>query len=253
MRKKGDARGGAGKRRGRNIRWVLRTLIVIAASMGSGCGLPTISYLAEPLNAGLGLGNTFHFTHDSTNNNTGDFLGYQVYYRFYDSSSASNLTTDQNDIESSTTPGIALIQSRGYRQILPDQTAGLPVTPPLIPFTTAEKAQPIVVTLDFNPDITTPIDATASTSDGVLTVKLKRNNPVYPAPNTDTLKSFLTNDYTTVDNDIPPDVTLGSGSVTIALVVVSYGFDFASFTPMYSVPVFLGNIDIPFKTLQTGP
>jgi len=228
--------------------------LLVAAAIGflvfDSCGLPTPSYLAPPISGGTSLTYTFTFTNDAVNNNTGNFYGYELYYKFYSASGTTSLASDTAAIVTSTTPGTALLTSEGYIPILPNIAPGTVRTLPLIPFDATQRAQPITVTLNFNGSQTL-IQATATLSDGTPSIELKRNGPVGYLPPTITssgthvLKGFLSNNYSSADSDLT-GVTL-NGSVTLAVVVLAYGVDLSTLSAIYSTPYFLGSVVLNYS------
>jgi len=239
--------------------------LLVAAAIGflvfDSCGLPTPSYLAPPLSGGAGLNNTFTFTNDGVNNNTGDFYGYELYYKFYSAGGTSSLSTDQAAIQTSTTPGTALLTSEGYIPILPNIAPGAVRSLPLIPFDATQRALPITVKLDFNGSQTL-VQATATLSDGTPSIELKRNAPVGSLPPTITLsggttvlKGFLSNNYASTDADLSSvsltTPTNSSASVTLAVVVLAYGVDLSTLSAIYSTPFFLGTVNLNYGAWAT--
>ncbi|HUX51569.1 MAG TPA: hypothetical protein VMW73_12275, partial [Spirochaetia bacterium] len=226
------------------------------------CGLPTPSYLAPPLSGGAGLNNTFTFTNDGVNNNTGDFYGYELYYKFYSAVGTSSLSTDQAAIQTSTTPGTALLTSEGYIPILPNIDPGAVRSLPLIPFDATQRALPITVKLDFQGFTGSVVQATATLSDGTPSIELKRNAPPgYAQPTitlsggTTVLKGFLSNNYASTDSDLSSvsltTPTNSSASVTLAVVVLAYGVDLSTLSAIYSTPFFLGTVNLNYGAWAT--
>ena len=239
--------------------------LLVAAAIGflvfDSCGLPTPSYLAPPISGGpiqSGQG-TFAFTNDAVNNNTGNFYGYELYYKFYSVSGTTSLASDTAAIETSTTPGTALLTSEGYIPVLPNIAPGTVRTLPLIPFDATQRAQPITVTLDFQGSTGSVLPAKATLSDGTPFIELKRNGPMIvlsSGTGTPVLKGFLagnfgsgTPNYESTDSDLT-GVSL-TGSVTLAVVVLAYGVDLSTLSAIYSTPYFLGTVNLNYGQWPT--
>ncbi len=246
---------------------LLAGIVLSVTTLAGSCGLETVPYLAPPIastptQAPLAA----YFTND-TANDVDYFSGYEVYYRFYTSPAAA--LNDQTTIQNSSTPGVALLTSLGYRRIVPAKQAfnGPPIIP-LIPFDTtavppeSSKAFQITLDFDFNYADKTPDDATASwkTSTQVGTsspVTLKRNTNNSASNNSSAYKSFFVDDYTastapTPDGDISGTYD-GTSDLYLVLVALAYGTDITTLQPVYSTPVLLvTNSALTYFTLQVS-
>ena len=83
-----------------------------------GCGLPSIPFLAAPVNPGLAtptnLSPVLTFEHNPSND-IDDFRGYELYYKIYADESDPAIQTDEQAIAATpVSPGPARLEQRGF-------------------------------------------------------------------------------------------------------------------------------------------
>ena len=107
-------------------RYILIVAMITIAIMG--CGIPQIQYLAPPTSNDSVDNGTFMFFHN-TDNNIDQFLGYDIYYKFYDNiSTTTTCIDDKQYIESIPTvlSDRRLIERRYTRIVLDDEHQDIP-------------------------------------------------------------------------------------------------------------------------------
>lgn len=187
-----------------------------------------------------------------------EFQGYELYYRFYGSSGEINFNL-QNVSEAQ------LTSVYGYRQVCSGEDEGtsssqsLHTHKPLIPVPLADRNRAFLITVDFINPLAPMSGQPIVTYDGtVQSISIRRNvedantsssthgecKPYVPLLVGSDPHAYQETDRdigVTMWNIVKPDG--GTGSVFMAVYALSYGLrDFS--TDIYSLPVYLGSIEI---------
>ena len=107
-----------------------RSIVVVVITITTiiGCGIPQIQYLAPPTGNNSVDNGTFIFFHN-TDNDIDQFLGYDIYYKFYDNMSTTTTCVDDKEyIESvPTVLSDQRLVARSYtRIVLDDEDQDIP-------------------------------------------------------------------------------------------------------------------------------
>src|SRR6056297_945438 len=110
------------------------------------CGLESYPYLSPP-GFFSPVGNKFRFS-SVTDNDTDVFVGYELYYKFYQTPATTQLDSDNFDIANGTNRQDIRLKDAGYRRIR--SGAGDPDGKPLIYLELAQKTADFEVNIDFS-------------------------------------------------------------------------------------------------------
>ena len=201
---------------------------VSIALLANSCGIPQIIVLEPPLlvSPPPSLTNEITVAH-SPENNVDDFLGYELFYKFYDpDTSASGFSTDRVAIENAS-PGTALsvIAQREYNRVhAATDTNQIPV----VQVSAAQRSQAFELLISFPSNTgASPPAIVTSDSSPAISQELLRDISVVVAVD----EGFSAEDIDLVDNDVPELVTAPDDSIIdMGLVVISYGVDFTNGT-----------------------
>lgn len=200
----------------------------------STCGLEVVSYYGDPGFASAGS-NAFTLTHNTANSDY--FLGYDVYYRAYQTSTLADtarVTIESAISSSSSTPESVISQmtSAGFVKMY---LASSPLSPPTPLCSVSSSYLSTAVKFNFTMDSSTANwYYTNSTDSGSTKVYVVRGL------GTSTNNSFS---YKYVSGDA--DYTLSNNAVTsgqtvyLVFFAVAYGYNISSLTSIYSVPTSL--------------
>ena len=216
-----------------------RRAIVLCSLWGGAlttCGIPQLAYIAPPIPGIVRtLPATIDFRHDQRANDIDSFLGYELYYKFYDPGAGSLFDADRAVIEAASPGAVAsTITARGYRRVerIPDEK-------PSVPFGATERSEEnLIVTIRFQQG--SPTGARAEW--GTQVVDLVRNQTILNNPRPEL--GFREQDLAIgTHGDLPSTdfPFLGMG-----LAIVAYGIDYITntFGELYSTAV------VPFATVQ---
>ena len=209
-------------------------LVLCAVSVLAGCGIPALEALAAPVvldaDIPLPLETVVTFTNNPVNNKI-EFIGFELYYRFYADSGL--LINDTDYIKASQTPDISALTARRFRRIrFFDDDAK-----PLIRVAAADKGMDFGVSIDFDTYRYPAVTVDAAASSALLSGNIVRY--VKEEGGTDAVaKGFTSSDIDEGDEDLPET---SSAFVDMALFVIAYGYS-ADLREIYSEPVFLGYI-----------
>jgi hypothetical protein len=203
------------------------------------CGIESISFVEgpdEPFNEDT-LGATITFDHNNSFvNQSDDFLGYELYYKFYDDSVIDPWEDDQNSILAEPIPtGIGRLTNRGYRRIIRgDQEEAIPV------ILVTNKGLSYTIELDFFKS-GGDTDAVASWDDGTpTTIILRRNTPADDVPGQEFRSFFGAFDEAHEDVDSDIEAAAAANELGVAIYGLGYGIEGGTFRQLYSEPVYLG-------------
>lgn len=237
--------------------------LVAAFAVISSCGIPT-SGITRVLGAPeedpppTVTGQTVTFRHNFTDNNIPDFLGYEIYYKFYpylavpaDGGFGADLSVLRDAPPGS---GTATVTGRGFRRIwkASDTVANLPLIP--LDDGDPDTLDPTAST-DFYVKILFPDRPSASSPDPAVahfvdvnevrlfpdrSIEPVRDPAAAPGPSGETFES---DDISTNPNDpdIPAGIPLTDDRIHMAVVILAYGIDYTggTFQPIYSDPLML--------------
>lgn len=221
-------------RRSRKRARAVSALAIAAAVLIAGCGIPQFVFIAPPvLGVAEPVERTMTFGH-SEDNDLDSFLGYEVYYKFYDPAATAAFADDRLAIRNAS-PGIVttVLRTRGYRRVHERDATGR--RPPLIPVVGDERRQRFSVLLEFHQD--PPTGAVASWS--VVEprrVELVRDPAVTLTPQVGFTPSELTPG---TPPDLPGTPEPDQGRFLMGLAVLSYGIDYVTgtFSELYSTAI----------------
>jgi hypothetical protein len=215
---------------------ILRALsaVIIPAGLASisGCGLEYYSLLNPPNPIyGTSTDGTFQFSAGSANNEF-EFLGFELYYKFY----RPVLDSPENSINT-----FEELQTKSFRRL---NNAGSDTinsrSKPLF-WSEAFKGTTYTVTIDFFTDPGNPTVSATVTPQREIT-GLLRGVDALPPPYDSLFKPFY--NYEIADEDITPDIynsyIIPGLPVTLVLYVLSYGKD-STGLELYSQPIYLGD------------
>ncbi len=197
----------------------------------AGCGLENIPLLSQPGFLGYPAGSdTFRFQNGPPGGDAG-FLGYDLYYKIYNvGDSIDNSITTIDDLKLK------------FRRLTQYTTAVL--SSPLIPIADADKSISFEIDVDFSGDFVANFDSLPKVSSlpaGFVDIAAFRRGVTYSSSS----ETKLWKDFSDTDADITPAIwtvlNTPGADVALALYVVSYGVD-PDFGALYSLPLFLGNI-----------
>lgn len=205
------------------------------------CGIESIAFVEgpEPVLENTPLARITFDHNNSDANQSDDFLGYELYYKFYDDAVIDPWEDDQDSILAEPIPtGTGRLTNRGYRRIIRgDQEEAIPAV------LVTNKGLSYNVQLDFfdSPLDPTDDDATASWDDGTqTTIVLRRNALADDVPGQE-FKSFF-GSFNEDDDDVDSDIEAAAASndLGVAIYGLGYGIEGGTFHQLYSEPVYLG-------------
>lgn len=220
------------------------TLLLVLA----GCGLDTVPFISPPVGAGS-IGTGVQFRHNNDNNGppqSESFLGYEVYYKFYDFSPGANglslLEDDREAIEADPVPpGPARLTGRNYRR-LRTTTDGTTARTQL-PLVTVAVGSSMTIQLCFSGS-----PGTCVTGDDGGAYLLRNNNEsgaqrlvrAVDAADGTPRPFYPIGEYDRNHTDIPNTINLPTDApdLRVAFYALAFGVQ-SDFRPLYSTPVFL--------------
>ncbi len=220
---------------GSSYTFFLLIILLLHLFLFSGCGIPIIPYLhpVSDILKPLSTESTFKFNNEI--NNTADyFLGYELYYKFYeingDTTPESNSSTIINtDINKLNDKGVfRLYKSDGYLD-------NPPYKQPLIEVDPEDKG--VSFTVDIGPFLYNVIYPDISYLNETYSISRSVEDDSY------TLKGFIPEDFSSDDIDLPSVDDFNSQKYFyLSLFVVSFGIDPDTFNYIYSKLTYLGYI-----------
>ena len=219
---------------------LLLPLVVLVAFVLS-CGIPQTVYLPPVDSVTVELGSVAVFEHDTSNYPSGNFQGYEVYYKFYsfDTDLEEGPFADDRQTLMAASPGTAAVKSAGYYRVT-EQGNPQGGDPPLIEIDLGEPDERYDIRLEFPITISTSYEIVATWLDDApeeSPVNLVRD------PNVNPLLGELTFEPDDIrldveGDDVPENITAFSGKIHMGLVVLAYGIDYErTFAQIYSQPV----------------
>ncbi len=233
----------------------IRLLPILLFLTLAGCGIPSVSFIAEPIPLSP-RGNTLGFRHDTENDNE-DFQGYELYYKIYNANDTSSIDGDRSFIEGADTPGTGRLTSREFlRMVRTDSGApsgnGLD-DPPMLPVSSGRRDDPFEVAVDFSQAASTVVVTNPGESEEE--VRLYRQSVLIPEQSAESFDLFLDPagfQYTTPGesgNDADLELMLDEPYDPViqyrtTVWAIAYGVDATDFQRIYSLPVYLGIVDL---------
>jgi hypothetical protein len=215
-------------------RWYQVPLLVVATFLWTGCGIPEYIYLAPPI-----LGNidasiaTLQFAHDP-DNDVESFLGYEIYYKFYDPAltpeeRSAVLQADASAISGASPPSlVSVLTSRGYRRIrTPDNDQ------PAVRIDPADKGDAFSIQLTFSPDDGATADWPVALPSNAVVLQ---RDLLTPTPKGFGEADIMTNPP---DEDLPEEIGSYTGDprLPMGLAIAAYGINFNTFIQVYSTSI----------------
>jgi hypothetical protein len=219
--------------------------LAAAVLLATACGIPQFVFLAPPVPGTVtSLPPSASFTHDDVND-TDSFLGYELYYKFYDPGLADvtgAFRSDEVAIESAAPGSVtATLDARGYRRVYAGTIgAGDAVTAetrsPALTVGDSERDQGFTVSVTFPQDSASTEHASATWNAGSSrSIVLLRDQAALGNPATNP-RSFLPADIDAADADVPGLPAAPEGTIEMGLAVAAYGTDYVTgtFSEIYS-------------------
>lgn len=196
------------------------------------CGLESYPYLSPP---GLlpHLGSDVFRFNSVTDNDTDVFVGYELYYKFYQTSSGTQLVSDNFEIANGTNRQDIRLKDAGYRRIR--NGAGDPDGKPLIYLELAQKTADFEVRIDFSDQGSAKIEF-----DGIA----KADIPILRGvkDGSGNYKDFSSADLDVDDDDLAAlNINEGAFEVDIAIYALSFG-RYELVKDVYSEPILLETV-----------
>ncbi|MFW6338055.1 MAG: hypothetical protein ACOC25_03945 [Alkalispirochaetaceae bacterium] len=241
---------------GRGIARYITPLTLLFLTVGSSCGVPTISYIAEPIYQ-RGTGDTLEFEHNPENDSQ-DFKGYDLYYKIYNANDTDSIDSDRSYIEGADTPGTSRLVVRNFLRMVRTDSGEPGGTgqrePPVLPVSLGARDSSFTVLVDFSAAEGTVV--TRNPGESETEVFLYRQNVLLtdqtPATEFD---RFLDPDAfqyipgaPETENDADLAEMLGgeeydeTNTYEAAVAVIAYGIDATNFQQIYSIPIHLGTV-----------
>jgi hypothetical protein len=219
------------------------SLIFFLLAISLSCGIQTLTVLNPPVSVDINEGlRTVKIV--SPEDNPSNFLGIEIWYKFYDSSTAEDqFLIDKSEINASVNPSSQLI-ARQFRR-LSRNSVGEQHPEPLAPIPQINRSEEVIVRINsFNDDFPTlTLRNETDTADISLAAYDGISNPFvvgrFIDPDTsdgDSSRSFVGFASVNINQE---DVFVDSGSgYSLALAVACYGIDTINFTSIYSSVIF---------------
>ncbi len=235
----------------------MRSLKILCAAvfvvLEVGCGLPNPYFLAAPTVSTLGSIGTAPVFLSPGYNLPGaqtNFLGFEVYYKFLSSTPGIGDT----NLGGGGYPGPSILQQNGYVPIClsTDQPPILQRTFPAISIAFPDSQTSFLITLTIS-------STSASYTSYAPSIPLGRDISYPSSTPPTTSKAFAydgsgfpnssqaPNNYQPIDSDAGALVSGGAVIAYVNLYVLAYGYQQGTTIPVYSVPTYLGYVQIsPF-------
>ncbi len=238
----------------------IRIIFLVATfAVISSCGIPTTQFLGPPDGDTVSWTvspPTVTFSHNDAENSTENFLGYEIYYKFYqflpDPMNGEFGSDYAALVGAAPGSGKTAVEARGFHRVFEagDTVGDLPLVgietpdPPIDPSTKFD----VEIAFPYRPSALSPapalavlLDRNAPTgSDQLGSVQLVRD----PLGGTGlSEKSFESDDISTAppDLDIPLGIPQTDAVIHMAIVVLAYGIDYTggNFETLYSDPLII--------------
>lgn len=209
----------------------------------SSCGLEEYVYLYPPSEYySSGTSSlTRNMSHNTLNADSSFFLGYQVYYKIYGSSSLLEepalAATEASSIESSSSPDVAfsrLSGSYGYKPIIGMTSGGNLASTPIVRIADSNKADSIYASFDLENGTVTVYNSSQTSEEDFDIYRSATDNS-----SSSGYKSFT--DLTTALADEDVDTKNGTAYYWIRVYGIAYGLNTATFESIYSSPAVLAD------------
>lgn len=221
---------------------IVGTALVVLAS----CGIPTTSFIGPPKADDIQSTSTpptVLFTHNAADNGTDDFLGYEVYYKFYRSEPDALNAEFGDDLQvvtdAAAVSGTGTLETRGFHRVwdAADDVGSLP----LIPIASSESGDSFVVTLRFPDKASAASPEPAAAQYLGRTVYLSRDPALLPTGADRGFESVALH-TDPPDGDVPPGIPGTDTILHVGIAILAYGADNTggTFGILYSGPVMVG-------------
>lgn len=217
----------------RNFLFIFIILLIILSS----CGLYDSPYIEAPdvKTFTTGIPSSAEI-YNRSDNDPEVFRGYEIYYKYYDSTSYE-WEDDDKTIFQTSDPEPGDLTAVGYRRVNTVFTTEETTSYPMIPVDYSDRDSSFTLTVDFNDVSASPNVKPQVIYSGYSNITLYRNIYVYNSSSGDNeYKSFISDDNESSDADIPVSEN------TLSLYVFAYGKDDNVYN-IYSKPVWLGRIN----------
>lgn len=210
-------------------------VLLLSASFST-CGIPQFIVLQEPEFVAVPvLTNEITLSHD-TANDVDDFLGYEIYYKFYDPDGADSAFSSDEAAIATVGPGtaVSVLDQRGFNRVFSASDFG---QIPTVKVSAVQRSQSFTFDISFpNSPGSTAAAAAVSTSTPPIEQELVRDVSLVLTQG----EGFAPADLDYTDPDVPDiDPPPADDTVPMAVVVVAYGVDFTNgtFSQVVSTPL----------------
>ena len=227
----------------------LLVLCLAAILVMSSCGInPPTEFLGAPeiefIKHSVFAPPSITFAHNVADNDVEEFLGYEVYYKFYQYSptpASGGFGNDLATIDADFSRGPGNLLAAGFRRVL---DADMDMLPPLIKVDSDDAGTNFDVVLTFPDKAVSPLPAKAEFLEAIVT--LLRPPEVKPDF---TESTFESDDMSAGDLDIPTGIPPTDDRIHLGIVILAYGRDVTvTFQPIYSEPLMVEvPLELPFN------
>jgi len=237
----------------RGVTTAVFACIIVMVMLLCSCGLYSYPYIYAPSLKGGTAGTAQNYVHIVHNgeNDPSVFRGYEIYYKFYASTTAgTQWYNDNKSIFSVKEPDYSALTAAGYRRCRTKKLYKEDTTYPMFPVPTDDRDDDFTLVIDFY-----PITDMNYTKVELAMNYLSDSHPFYRAvkdqhpdsgeaesaggkPGDELYKDFNIDD---IEYESYQDSDLPSGEVTLSLYIIGYGQH--ENHNLYSKPVWLGNVE----------
>lgn len=232
-------------------------LLTAVALVALSCGVPTITYIAEPIYR-TPTGRTLRFDHNTANDSE-DFRGYDLYYKVYNANDNASIDSDRSYLEGAETPGTSRLVVRNFLRMVRTNTGEPTGTgesdPPILRVGSGSRDDSFTISVDFSAAAQTVVVTNPAESAGTVTL-FRQNVLVNEQTPATVFDRFLDPDafqYIPGAPDSENDADLAkmlnaeydpTSTYRAAVAVIAYGVDATNFQKIYSTPIYLGIVDL---------
>ncbi|GAB4370715.1 MAG: hypothetical protein Kow009_07130 [Spirochaetales bacterium] len=245
------------------VRWRWTVLLLWTGFFAS-CGLETYTYLYPISTDSISSDKNvkyYQFTHN-TDNDLDEFLGYEIFYKFYTPGS-SEILSDRSALEDVYLATESPVTGRKFSRLRLKRVSDSKVldTTPLLPISRSQRGTPWVFRIDFSPLLLSPQEPPILIwyqSDGTTEVEryilLRESRPEGGDEETFVPDQFLESDPDVLDMNVS-NIVQNRGSLAVVFAVAAFGRNLDT-SYLYSNIVFLNRSSSPeddVLTIDLGP